>query len=68
MSASETADENQKEAVATVAAAVLRSFFDALDKSDGLGDVAARLRKVVMDDGVMAEPAIRQALFPDDGT
>lgn len=64
----ETEDENQKEAVATVAGAVLGSFFEALEKADGLGDVAARLRKVVMEDGVMAEPAIRQALFPDDQT
>ncbi|MEH6677540.1 hypothetical protein [Phenylobacterium sp.] len=68
MTVFETEDENQNEAVATVAGAVLASFFDALEKADGLSDVAARLRKVVMEDGVMAEPAIRQALFPNDET
>lgn len=59
---------NQTEAVATVAGAVLSSFFEALEKTEGLTDVAARLRKVVMEDAVMAEPAIRQALFPDEET
>ncbi|CAL1691129.1 hypothetical protein MMB232_01264 [Brevundimonas subvibrioides] len=49
----------------TVTSSVLGSFFDALAKEDDLADLAADLRKLVLDDGVFAEPAIRTVLFPD---
>ena len=51
--------------VKSVAATILGEFFDALEKEEGLAEVAPRLRKVVLDDGVFAEPSIRAALFPD---
>lgn len=51
--------------VGTVAGAVLTTFFDALAKTDDLADIAANLKKIVLDDGVFAEPAVRAALFPD---
>jgi hypothetical protein len=51
--------------VATVAGAVLAEFFDELGKTDCLKDKAAELRKLVLGEGVMAEPAIRAILFPD---
>lgn len=53
------------EKVGTVAGAVLTTFFDALAKTDDLADIAANLKKIVLDDGVFAEPAVRAALFPD---
>src|SRR3546814_16635272 len=53
------------EKVGTVAGAVLATFFDALATTSDLADIAANLRKIVIDDGVFAEPAVRAALFPD---
>lgn len=60
--------DNQPElptTVKTVAANILGEFFDILEKEEGFGEIACRLRKVVLDDGVIAEPSIRAALFPD---
>ncbi len=51
--------------VKTIAAGILSEFFDALVKEEGLEDVAPRLRKVVLGDGIFAEPAIRAAMFPE---
>ncbi|SFG53152.1 hypothetical protein SAMN05518801_1442 [Novosphingobium sp. CF614] len=59
----ERSDSDEK--VGTVAGAVLTKFFDALAKTDDLADIAANLKKIVLDDGVFAEPAVRVALFPD---
>lgn len=53
------------EKIGTVAGAVLTTFFDELAKRDDLADIAANLRKIVLDDGVFAEPALRAILFPD---
>jgi hypothetical protein len=61
--AEENSDSDEK--VSTVAGAVLTTFFDALAKTDDLADIAANLKKIVLDDGVFAEPAVRAALFPD---
>ena len=61
--AEENSDSDEK--VGTVAGTVLTTFFDALAKTDDLADIAANLKKIVLDDGVFAEPAIRAALFPD---
>ena len=49
----------------SVSANILGQFFAALEKEDGLADVAPKLRKVVLDDGVFAEPSIRAAILPD---
>jgi hypothetical protein len=49
----------------TVAQGVLSQFLDALGATEDLADIAPALRKVVLEDGVFAEPAIRAALFPD---
>ncbi|MBU1316281.1 MAG: hypothetical protein KJ947_07555 [Alphaproteobacteria bacterium] len=51
--------------VKSVAATILGEFFDVLQAEDGFDEVGARLRKVVLEDGVFAEPSIRAALFPD---
>ncbi|QND62106.1 hypothetical protein [Mesorhizobium huakuii] len=51
--------------VKSVAASILGEFFDALEKEEGFGEAALCLRKVVLEDGVFAEPTIRVALFPD---
>lgn len=51
--------------VKTVSAAILGEFFDELAKEERLGDVSARLRKTVLDDGIFAEPSIRAAMFPE---
>lgn len=51
--------------VATVSKAVLGTFLEDLAKVEGFKDIAANLKKVVIDDGVFAEPAIRAAMFPD---
>ncbi|GGF11898.1 hypothetical protein GCM10011611_16920 [Aliidongia dinghuensis] len=51
--------------VKSVAATILGEFFDTLEKEKGFGEIAPRLRKVVLEDGVFAEPSIRAALFPE---
>lgn len=51
--------------VKSVAATILGEFFEVLEKEEGFGEIAPRLRKVVLEDGVFAEPSIRAALFPD---
>ena len=51
--------------VKSVAATILEEFFDVLEKEEGFGEISPRLRKVVLEDGVFAEPSIRAALFPD---
>ena len=51
--------------VPTVAGQVLAAFFDELGKQEDLSDVSANLRKLVMDDGILTEVAIRAVLFPD---
>lgn len=56
-------EETQK--IATVSGAILEAFFDELTKADGLAEIAASLRKVVMEDGVLTEPGVQAALFPD---
>ena len=57
--------EASAEQVTTVAATVLGAFFDALAKVDDLEDISANLKKLVLEDGVFAEPSIRAVLFPD---
>lgn len=65
------ANENQDEAVEplgqvkSVAAAILSEFFDTLEKEDGFSDISPRLRKIILEDGIFAETAIRAALFPE---
>ena len=61
--ATETPDLGVK--VTTVAGTVLTAFFDELEKTQDLKEITANLRKLVLEDGVFAEPAIRAALFPD---
>jgi hypothetical protein len=51
--------------VTTVASAVLSSFFEELARVEDFGESAEQLRKLVLVDGVFAEPAVRNALFPD---
>ncbi len=50
---------------ASVAETILDTFLTELAKEDGLADVAVRLRKVILEDCISTEPAIRSALFPD---
>lgn len=52
--------------VKSVAATILGEFFDTLEKEEDFGDIAPKLRKVVLEEGVFAEPSIRAALFPDE--
>jgi len=51
--------------VTTVAGAVLSSFFDELAGIEDFCECAEQLRRLVLIDGVFAEPAVRSALFPD---
>jgi hypothetical protein len=62
---SKSESEESNGSVMTVVRSVLSEFFDELTKVEGLVEIAPNLRKVVLDDGVFAEPAIRAALFPD---
>jgi hypothetical protein len=61
----ETDREESPNALTTVARSVLSTFFEELLKVEGLAEIAPKLRRVVLDDGVFAEPAVRGALFPD---
>ncbi|WP_156332769.1 MULTISPECIES: hypothetical protein [unclassified Chelatococcus] len=67
MDTAEDKDEaaEQPAKVKAVAATILGEFFDVLEKEEGFGEVAPRLRKVILEDGVFAEPSIRAVLFPD---
>ncbi len=58
-------DNGSPQPVATVSKAVLGAFLDDLSKNQGFEDIASTLKKVVIEDGVFAEPAIRVAIFPD---
>ncbi len=58
-------EEQVAQKIATVSGAVLATFFNELAKVDQLGEIAANLRKLVLDDGILAEPAIRAVIFPD---
>lgn len=51
--------------VASVAGTILGEFFDVLEKEEGFEEIAQRLRKVVLENGIFAEPSIRTAIFPD---
>lgn len=65
---SETDDNDSAKSVTkvkSVAATILGDFFDDLQQEEGYEEIAPRLRKVVLEDGVFAEPAIRSALFPE---
>jgi hypothetical protein len=67
MGAPEQPDEQAQDLPArlqSVSATILGQFFDELEKEEGFSDVAPKLRKVVLDDGVFAEPSIRATLFP----
>lgn len=59
------AGSSDLDAVPTVAGNVLLTFFDELAKLDDLADVAINLKKLVMEDAVFSEPAIRTVIFPD---
>ncbi len=62
---STTGIEDASPSVTTVAQTVLSKFFDELSKIEGFSEISPKLRKMVLDDGVFAEPSIRAALFPD---
>lgn len=52
-------------ATMTVVQSALSKFLDELGKTEGFSEIAPKLRKVILDDGVFAEPPIRIALFSD---
>lgn len=62
MSQEKDANDTTSGAVATT---ILNVFLTQLAKEEGLAEVEQRLRKVILDDGVYTEPAIRSALFKD---
>ena len=64
-STTEQVAEVPQSKVKSVSATILGKFFDELAKDESLTDIAPKLRKTVLDEGVFAEPAIRAALFPD---
>ncbi|MGQ0446294.1 MAG: hypothetical protein ACT4O2_14515 [Beijerinckiaceae bacterium] len=51
--------------VTSVARTVFGIFSDELAKVEGLSEIAPKLRKGVLDDGVFSEPAVRAGLFSD---
>lgn len=55
----------ESQVLPTVTSSVLGAFFDVLAKEDDLADLADDLKRLVLDDGVFAEPAIRTVMFPD---
>jgi len=64
-SLSEKASNVSHPKMESVAATILSQFFDELAKDASLSEMAPALRKVVIEQGVFAEPAVRAALFPD---
>ncbi len=66
MGTTDTEDATELPApVRTVSATILGEFFDTLGNEEGFAEIVARLRKVVLEDGTLAEPAVRTAIFPD---
>ncbi len=63
----DTQDEAPKpiSRVTSVAGTILGEFFDVLENEEGFKEIAQRLRKVVLENGVFAEPSIRTAIFPE---
>lgn len=57
--------ETPKPEVTTVAKTVLSAYFEELTKAEGFADIAPKLKALVLDEGVFAEPAIRAAMFSD---
>jgi hypothetical protein len=57
--------EAPKPEVAAVSRTVLAAYFDELAKADGFAEITPKLRALVLDQGVLAEPAIRAAMFSD---
>lgn len=57
--------EETLDKVTSVAAKILQDYFAALEKIEGYGTVADRLRKAVANKGVGNEVAIRAAIFDD---
>ncbi len=49
----------------SVSGSILAAFFDELAAVETLAEIAAPLRKLVLEDGVFAEPAIKAAMFPN---
>ncbi len=60
----EDVELNPTPKVATVSAIILGQFFDALAQDAAFSEVASKLRKIVLEDGVFSESAIREILFP----
>lgn len=65
MSEADLENKRDADAVTSVASAVLGSFFDELQQTEDLKDISENLRKLILTDGVMAEAAIRNVLFPE---
>jgi hypothetical protein len=61
----EKIEEGKPSITQSVATKILIDFFDTLQKDECFAEIAPRLRKIVLEDGVFAEPAIRSAFFPD---
>jgi hypothetical protein len=58
-------DEQNAPSSVSVSANILGQFFDTLEQDQDLAAVAPSLRKLVLDDGVFAEPSIKATLFAD---
>ena len=52
--------------IGTVSRKILVAVFDHMATEDKLADVAPRLRKVVLEDGLMSDAALRAAMFADE--
>ncbi|MGV2103872.1 hypothetical protein [Rhizobium sp. 21-4511-3d] len=59
-------DDNPSSPIPILATAVLDTFFENLANNDQFSEFAPKLRKLVVEDGLMAEPAIMALLFPEE--
>jgi hypothetical protein len=53
-------------AVGTVAEKILIAVFDEMANDEGLANVASSLRKLVLEEGIFSEAALRAAIFADE--
>lgn len=60
-----TPESEDSQKVTSVATTVLTAFFDELSNLEDYAETAVNLKKLVLEDGVFAEPSVRAALFPD---
>ncbi len=60
--------KSDSNALADIPRQVIGKFLDKLTGAGVSADVVARLRKTLIDDSALTEPAVKRAIFPEDAS